>query len=152
MGFKSTFNPSRINKTIEEKANKSLQVALKDGVVDLQRRLDSGTSIDGKKYQYSNGDKNRANKGTLQGYAKRKGKVAPVDWNLSGKLRRSIDSVVKKLQNKIQGKIGYKDLARDGTSNKVILESLIKKYPKMWALSKSEIKELINTFKREFKR
>lgn len=140
MGFKSTFNPVRISKAIEIKADKSLQVAMKDGVVDLQARLDSGKSIDGKSYKYS------------KPYSKQKGKVAPVDWNLTGKLRRSIDSVVKKFQNKIQGKIGYKDLARDGTSNKVILESLIKKYPKMWALSKSEIKELINTFKREFKR
>lgn len=124
---------SKIQRIVEQKARRALGQALANGVTDLQRRLDSGTSIDGRRYKYA------------ESTAKQKGKSAPVDWTDTGTLRRSIGFDILEKEN-LTGIIGIKNLGRGRTSNLEILRSLIKRFPKMWGLSTKEKQNLIKSF------
>lgn len=130
----------KIKKIIDAKIENALGGALSDGIVDLQRRLDSGRGTNGRRYKYSSYT------------AKLKGKSAPVDWTDTGTLRRSIDFDILKEQGLKKGVIGLKDVRRGNTSNVEILKKLISQFPTMWGLNAKEKQNLIKSFKRNYRK
>lgn len=128
----------KIERIIKQKAKRAMGQALANGTASLQSRLNQGKSTDGRRYTYS------------EFTAKIKGKKAPVDWTDTGTLRRSIDFDILEKEN-LTGIIGIKNLGRGRTSNMEILKSLIKRFPKMWGLSKKEKQEVIETFKKAYR-
>jgi len=143
---KSTFDPEKIKATVSARVKNAFDRTLSDAIVDIQTRLDAGRSITGRTYNYAR-DKN----GKESYYMKSRHKVDPVTLSDTGTLRRSIDFVTELKQDKLEGRIGVKDLQRGKTSNSVILQSLIKRFPGLWGLSKAEIANLYNNFVKYFK-
>ena len=139
MATKNSFNLERTKTAILDRLKMATDRALSDAVADIQIRLDSGRGINGESYRYSDQT------------AKKKGKASPVDWADTGTLRRSIDFKSEILKDKIKGLIGVKDLPRGLTTNKVILQSLIDRFPGMWGLSKAEVNRLYTNLIKYFK-
>jgi hypothetical protein len=140
MTFKSSFSDLRIMASIRKKSADALKVAMTNAKADLTDRLDSGISKTGKLFKYAKSTQ------------KKKGKESPVDWIDSGQLRRAIDFKIEKNKTNLRGMLGYRNASFQGVSNKTKLDYLTQRFKGLWALSKSEIRELINTYKREFKR
>ena len=136
---KSSFDAEKVKATVTQRLKSALDRTLADAIVDIQLRLDSGRGIAGQSYTYS------------KQTAKKKGKASPVDWSDTGRLRGSIDFITKVDQDKLTGLIGVKDLQRGKASNKIILQSLIDRFPGMWGLSKAEIAKLYSNFIKYFK-
>jgi hypothetical protein len=124
---------------IVTKAKNAMALAIVDLQASLQIRISKGQTITGGKYNYSES-------------SLKKGKQNPVNWTDTGTLRRSIDNEIKISKDSINGFIGIKDIGRGKTSNSGILGFLIDKFPGIWGLSKTEIKQfkqnLLNYFKR----
>jgi hypothetical protein len=134
-----TFKAEEKIEQLRERTRIALGRAMSDAVADIQIRLDRGVGVNGESYEYS------------EQTAKKKGKSKPVDWTDTGILRRSIDFLIIIKDNSVEGLIGIRDLARGKASNKVIHQSLVKRFKGLWGLSNKERTNLINNFFRYFR-
>lgn len=134
-----TFDAEKIAIKVRKRTEKAMNLALSDAVVDIQKRIDSGVGTGGERYKYS------------KSTAKKKGKSSPVDWTDTGILKRSIDFLSEITNNSVRGFIGIKNLKRGTTTNKAIHESLNKRFPNMWGLSKTEKDKFFKNFLRYFR-
>lgn len=136
---KNGFDAEKLKQTLRQRVETAFSKTLQSTVADIQIRLDSGRGINGESYSYS------------KPTAKKKGKFSPVDWSDTGTLRRSIDFSIDSDNDKLAGRIGVKDVKRGKASNKVILQSLINRFPSLWGLSKQEIANIYTNFVKYFK-
>lgn len=122
-----------------KKVEKALLPSMILARAKLIKRIESGTSTTGRVYSYQDRT------------AKKKGKRRPVDWTDTGTLLRSIDFVMLKKGKGVQGLLGIQNLPRGRADNKTILQSLVKRYPNLYALTKKEIEEIKNYFFKKYK-